>query len=89
MYYYGSDYGTPYPFDYYPYSYPQQEPFDVYRQPPQWQSIERRLTQLERQNERQDREINQLQRRLQRVNQRLRQVERRLSIPFTPFDGEY
>ena len=87
MYRYGDSYIPQFQPDYYP--YPQQEQFDPYRQPPQWQQIERRLSQLERQNERQERDINQLQRRLQRVNQRLRQVERRLNIPFTPFDGEY
>ena len=56
---------------------------------PQWQQLERRVTQLERQNERQEREIDQLQRRLQRVNQRVRVLENRFHIPFTPFDGEF
>ena len=56
---------------------------------PQWQLLVGRVTQFEKQNERQEREINQLQRRLQRVNQRLRAVEKRLQIPFTPFEGEY
>ncbi|MGV3467046.1 MAG: hypothetical protein ACO1OT_17350 [Heyndrickxia sp.] len=56
---------------------------------PQWQQLQRRVTQLERENNLQDREIEQLRRRLQRVNQRLRTVENRLNIPFTPFEGGF
>ncbi|MCM3570867.1 hypothetical protein [Neobacillus mesonae] len=56
---------------------------------PQWRQLERKVNQLERQNDQQAKEIDQLQRRLQRVNRRLRAVENRLSIPFTPFEGEY
>lgn len=56
---------------------------------PQWQQLQRRLNQLERQNERQDREIDQLQRRLQRVNERLRALENKFHVPFTSHDGEY
>nr|WP_083865428.1 hypothetical protein [Neobacillus bataviensis] len=67
-------------------SYVPLDQFDPNRQP---QQLERRVTQLERQNERQVKDINQLQRRLQRVNQRLRALERRFNIPFTPFDGEF
>ena len=82
----------------YQYEYPSQAPqeyFDSGRQAPQffqfpqWQQLERRVTQLERQNERQERDIAQLQRRLLRVNQRLRAVENRLQIPFTPFEGGF
>ncbi|MDQ0201473.1 hypothetical protein [Neobacillus ginsengisoli] len=80
-------------FDYNPYA--QQELYDPNRQLsqllqlPQWQQLERRVSQLERQNDRQQKEIDQLQRRLHRVNQRLRAVENRLHIQFTPFDGEF
>ncbi|MGZ4160456.1 MAG: hypothetical protein ACXVNF_06635 [Neobacillus sp.] len=80
-------------YDYNPYV--QQNQYDTNRQLsqllqlPQWQQLERRVTQLERQNDRQEREIDQLQRRLQRVNQRLRVVENRLHITITPFDGEF
>ncbi|PKR85378.1 hypothetical protein [Heyndrickxia camelliae] len=56
---------------------------------PQWQQLQRRVAQLERENNLQDREIDQLRRRLQRINQRLRTVENRLNIPFTPFEGEF
>jgi predicted RNase H-like nuclease (RuvC/YqgF family) len=91
MYPYGS-YSVP-QFDYNQYG--QQDLYDPNRQLsqllqlPQWQQLERRVTQLERQNDRQEREIDQLQRRLQRVNQRLRVLEQRLHIPFTSFDGEF
>jgi septal ring factor EnvC (AmiA/AmiB activator) len=93
MYSYGNYPISQVPFDYNPYV--QQDIYDPNRQLsqllqlPQWQQLERRVTQLERQNDRQEREIDQLQRRLQRVNQRLRVLEKRFNIPFTPFDGEY
>jgi chromosome segregation ATPase len=90
-----------YPYGNYPISQVHYNPYvklDIYDpsrqlsqllQLPQWQQLERTVTQLERQNDRQEREIDQLQRRLQRVNQRLRALEKRFNIPFTPFDGEY
>lgn len=56
---------------------------------PQWQQLQRRVSQLERQNDQQQREIDQLRARLQWVNQRLRTVENRLNIHVTPFEGEF
>jgi len=93
MYPYGNYQIPQYSMEYDPYI--QQNSYDPNRQLsqllqlPQWQQLQRRVNQLERQNETQERAINQLQRRLQRVNQRLRTVENRLNIPFTPFEGEF
>ena len=94
-----------YPYGYYPeylpvqpetyvpyeYSYIEQpDVYDIDRQPPQFQGLERRIRQLERQNDQQSREITRLSqtverhtRRLNRLNQRLRAVENRLQIPFS------
>lgn len=81
---------------YAPYDYSYTEQLDTYeidRQRPQ--ELERRIRQLERQNEIQSREITRLNReverhsrRLNRLNQRLRDIENRLRIPFSPLvDG--
>ena len=56
---------------------------------PQWQQLQRRVSQLERQNDQQQREIDQLRTRLQRMNQRLRTVENRLNIHVQPFDEQF
>ncbi|HET6871871.1 MAG TPA: hypothetical protein VFH42_02675 [Sporolactobacillaceae bacterium] len=55
---------------------------------PQWQQLQRRVNQIERQNDIQQREIDQLRNRLQNVNQRLRRVENRLNI-HVPFGEEF
>ncbi|MTT33216.1 hypothetical protein GMB86_14550 [Terrilactibacillus sp. BCM23-1] len=80
--------------DYNSYAQPEQEILDRQFQLPQ--SFERRIRQLERENERQTREINQLRqenerqnRRLNRLNQRLRAVEARLAIPFYATDDGF
>ncbi|TYR81485.1 hypothetical protein FZC66_06485 [Priestia megaterium] len=74
----------------YDYQYQQQEQDEIGRQ--QFQNFggfERRIRNLERQNQEQAREITRLNRvverhtaRLNRLNQRLRVVENRLNIPF-------
>ena len=84
----------------YDYSYTdQQDVYDVYdidRQRPQIQDLERRIRQLERQNEIQSREITRLNqtverhsRRLNRLNQRLRAIEDKLRIPFSPLEDGF
>jgi predicted nucleic acid-binding Zn-ribbon protein len=54
----------------------------------QLQQLERRVAQLERENQRQQPEIDQLQRRLQRLNQRLRNIEGTCCGELAPADDE-
>ncbi|MGG3197559.1 hypothetical protein [Priestia aryabhattai] len=87
-----TEYYIPYDCDLYT-QQQEQEEFDR-QQPQSLGGFERRIRNLERQNQQQAREITRLNQiverhtfRLNRLNQRLRAVENRLNIPFTSHDG--
>ncbi|MGG3197204.1 hypothetical protein [Priestia aryabhattai] len=82
------------PYDYEPYTQQQEQEEFERQQPQSLGGFERRIRNLERQNQQQAREITRLNQiverhtfRLNRLNQRLRAVENRLNIPFTSHDG--